>query len=686
MKRSFFVTGTDTGVGKTMAVYALALLLRDKGLDVGVMKPVQSGAAEDVSGGDAEFLRQRLGLKDGLNEINPYCAGEPLSPHVAFPRAGIRIDKKRLVEQFRSLQARHDILLVEGAGGLLVPLVGDYLTADLAAEFGSDLVVVARLGLGTINHTLLTVHEAGRRGLRVAGVMFSDAAGARRGVAEKTNPLAIAGLSGLPVLGELPFLRRKDPSSVLAACRGKLDIRPLLRLPRPRTKELADLDRHYVWHPFTQMKDWVEDVPLVIDRAEGSYLIDTDGKRYLDGVSSLWVTVHGHNRREINSAVARQLVKLDHSTMLGLTSAPAVELAAKLVDIAPKGLSKVFYSDNGSTSVEVAIKMSYQYWQNTGRKKKTVICHLANSYHGDTLGSVSVGGIDMFHKVYRGLIFQAHQVDMPDCYRLPPGKKYPQYAFEAVDRFENYARKNRDRIASLVLEPIVQGAAGMVMWPEGILKRFEEICRKNDIFLVCDEVATGFGRTGKMFACEHEDVHPDIMCLAKGITGGYLPLAATLVSQRVYDGFVFPYRDMKTFFHGHTYTGNPLACAAALASLEIFRKERTLQRLRPKIAHLARGLKRFWDIPQVGDVRQRGFMVGIELVKDRGSQEPFPWADRVGARVCQRVRDYGVILRPLGNVIVLMPPLSISVREIDQLLDAARQAISDVVEPSFDHK
>lgn len=686
MKRSFFITGTDTGVGKTMAVYALALLLRAAGRDVGVMKPVQSGVAADGKGGDAEFLRTKLGLRDPLEEINPYSAREPLSPHVAFRRAGVRIDKDRLVAQFRRLQERHEAVLVEGAGGLLVPVTDDYLMADLAADLGLELIIVARPGLGTINHTLLTVSEAERRGLRVAGILFSDTVGSRRGIPEKTNPAAIHKLSGLPLLGTVPFLRRKGPSSVLSACRKRLDIRPLLDPVVSRTSELAGLDRKYVWHPFTQMQDWNREDPLVIDRAQGSYLIDTDGKRYFDGVSSLWVTVHGHNRREINAAVTRQLSKLDHSTMLGLANTPAVELAAELVRIAPPGLEKVFYSDNGSTAVEVAVKMSYQYWQNTGRRQKTMICHLANSYHGDTLGSVSVGGIDLFHRVYRGLVFRTHQVDFPDCYRAPAGKRYPQYAFEAVDRFGEFARKNRHKVAALVLEPLVQGAAGMIMWPDGILKRFEKICRDNDIFLICDEVATGFGRTGAMFACEHEDVRPDFLCVAKGITGGYLPLAATLVTQRVFDGFVFPYRDMKTFFHGHTYTGNPLACAAALANLELFRQERTLDKLALKIRRLASGLKRFRDIPAVGDIRQRGFMVGIELVRDRKTKEPFPWEERVGARVCRRVRDYGVILRPLGNVIVLMPPLSMSVAEIGHMLAATRQAIVDVTEELGDKK
>jgi len=450
---------------------------------------------------------------------------------------------------------------------------------------------------------------------------------------------------------------------------------------QPRiVRELANLDKQYVWHPFTQMQDWLKSEPLVIDEARGVWLKDTAGRRYIDGVSSLWVNVHGHGKKEIKRGDPPAVGEARPFDDAGLSNTPAVRLAEQLVQIAPRGLEKVFYSDNGSTAVEVAIKMAYQYWQNQGRVKKTKIAHLANSYHGDTLGSVSVGGMDLFHKVYRKLIVKTISVDFPDCYRAPAGKKFPDYAFECVDRMEKMFRHQRHEIAAFVAEPIVQGAAGMIMWPKGILRRMAEICRANDILFIADEVATGFGRTGKMFACEHENVSPDFMCLAKGITGGYLPLAATLSTKKVFDGFVFPYKDQKTFFHGHTYTGNPLCCAPALANLEIFEKERTIQKLQPKIKYLAKRLKEFYRLPHVGDVRQRGFMVGIELVRDKKAKEPYPWEDRVGARVCEEVRKHGVILRPLGNVIVLMPPLSISMTELDQLLDVTKWAIERVTQ------
>ncbi|OGX06649.1 MAG: adenosylmethionine--8-amino-7-oxononanoate transaminase [Omnitrophica WOR_2 bacterium GWA2_47_8] len=430
-----------------------------------------------------------------------------------------------------------------------------------------------------------------------------------------------------------------------------------MKADRPAlTRQFRKWDKEYIWHPFTQMKDWLEDEPLVIDRADGCYLIDTDGNRYLDGVSSLWVNVHGHRRKEIDAALNEQINKLSHSTLLGLANTASIELAQKLVEIAPGGLQKVFYSDNGSTAVEVALKMSYQYWQNTGRANKKMIVHLANSYHGDTLGSVSVGGIELFHKVYRDLIFKTISFD----------------TLNDLDKLEELFEKSHEEMAAFIVEPLIQGAAGMLLWPQHALRRIRELCTKYEILLIADEVATGFGRTGKMFACEHESVHPDILCLAKGLTGGYLPLAATLTKKKIFDGFLFDHKEQKTFFHGHTYTGNPLACAAALANLKIFEKDNTLKKLAPKIEFLRDGLRAFRDLSHVVEVRQLGMMVGIEL-------GPFAWEERMGVKVCQKARERGVILRPLGNVIVLMPSLVISIEELKFLLDTIRWAIEEVL-------
>lgn len=439
-----------------------------------------------------------------------------------------------------------------------------------------------------------------------------------------------------------------------------------------RHRTLLAQDEAHVWHPFTQMQAWKGDEPLVIERAEGNELIDVLGNRYLDGVSSLWVTVHGHRKARIDEAVIAQLGKIAHSTLLGLASVPSIELATKLVKIAPKGLTKVFYSDSGSTAVEIAVKMAYQYWALKGRPEKRRFVALEEGYHGDTVGSVSVGGVDLFHKIFKHLLFDVERIPTPYAYRSPHGSAAGARALEVAEKlFEEKASE----LAALVIEPLVQGAGGMLMQPPGFLAALEKLCRKHDVLLICDEVATGFGRTGKMFAVEHEGVTPDLFCVAKGITGGYLPLAATLTTERVYEAFLGDVAEKKAFFHGHTYTGNPLACAAAIANLELFEEEKTLERVQPTIAVLTEKLAEIAELRHVGEVRQRGMMVGIELVRDRRTKEEYPYGERIGFRVTQEARKRGVVLRAMGGVVVLMPPLSLSLEETRRLGDVVRESI-----------
>jgi adenosylmethionine-8-amino-7-oxononanoate aminotransferase len=438
-----------------------------------------------------------------------------------------------------------------------------------------------------------------------------------------------------------------------------------------RTEELLKLDVAHLWHPFTQMQQWPQDEPLVIERAEGNWLIDTEGRRWLDGVSSLWVTVHGHHKRELDDAVRAQLEKVAHSTLLGLSSVPAIELAAKLASVAPAGLGRVFYSDSGSTAVEVAVKMAYQYWQLTGRPEKRRFLALEEAYHGDTLGAVSVGGIEMFHERFRHLLFPVERLATPHAYRWQGA----DVLNDSLAQVERVLSEKGETLAAFVVEPLVQGAAGMLVQPPGWLAGVAELCQRYEVLLVCDEVATGFGRTGTMFACEQEGVRPDLMAVAKGLSGGYLPLAATLATERIYHAFLGRFAEAKTFFHGHTYTGNPLACAAALANLEVFEREQTLEKMKPAMATLAKGLERIAELPHVGDVRRKGMMVGIELVKDRRTREPYEFEARKGFEVCQAARKRGVLLRPLGNVVVLMPPLSLKVEEATLLVDAVAEAI-----------
>jgi adenosylmethionine-8-amino-7-oxononanoate transaminase len=439
-----------------------------------------------------------------------------------------------------------------------------------------------------------------------------------------------------------------------------------------RSRRLRKDDRRYVWHPFTQMFDWLRERHPIIERGRGSTLIDVDGRRYLDGVSSLWVTLHGHRNRLIDQAVRAQLDRIAHTTFLGLSHPQAIELAGALVRIAPPGLTRVFYSDNGSTAVEIALKMVFQYWQQRGARyhRKTRFIAFEDSYHGDTLGAVSVGGIDLFHRIYRPLLFPTWR--LPSPYRPPWARARRP---DPLGRLESILRRRHGEVAALIMEPLVQAAGGMLPSPPGFLSAVRSLCSRYNVLLILDEVATGFGRTGTMFACEQEGVAPDLLCLAKGITGGYLPLAATLTTQRVFEGFRAPYGEKKTFFHGHTYTANPLACAAALANLRCFERQRTLERLQPKIARLRRELESIRALPHVGDVRQVGFMVGIELMLDPARGRPYPYEAKVGIRTILEARRRGLIIRPLGNVIVLMPPLSVSERELSRMVRIVRDSI-----------
>jgi adenosylmethionine-8-amino-7-oxononanoate aminotransferase len=448
--------------------------------------------------------------------------------------------------------------------------------------------------------------------------------------------------------------------------------------PEARTLALREMDLAHLWHPFTQMRLWPGEPPLVIARGEGNWLIDSEGKRYLDGVSSLWVTVHGHCHPEINAAIAAQLTALDHSTLLGLAHAPAIELAGRLAAITPAGLTRVFYSDSGSTAVEIALKMAFQFWQQSGRPEKRGFVSLEGAYHGDTLGAVSVGGIELFHQVYGPLLFPVRKLPQPHCRRCRLGLTYPACDLACAQSLEPLLAAHASEICALIVEPKVQGADGMIVQPKGYLKRLEQICRRHEVLLICDEVATGFGRTGALFACELEDVAPDFLCLGKGLTGGVLPLSATLASERVYEAFLGEFQEFRTFFHGHTYTGNPLACAAALASLDLMERNQVVANLAPRIAQLTTGLAEIAKLPHVAEVRQQGMMVGIELLADVAADRPYPPELRLGHRVIMACRQRGVIIRPLGDVIVLMPPLASTEEEIALLLTATAEAISEV--------
>lgn len=443
---------------------------------------------------------------------------------------------------------------------------------------------------------------------------------------------------------------------------------------KPTNDDLRAWDRRHHWHAFTQMAEYE---PLIIERAEGCRLIDVDGREYLDGASSMWCNIHGHNHPRINAAIREQLDRVAHCTALGMGSDTTVRLAKRLADLAPGNLEHVFFASDGSSAVEVALKMAFQYWRQCERPKphKTKYLALCEAYHGDTLGSASVSGIARFHALFKPLLFDVIRAPLPDPRRLPAGTS----AAEATDHFlgeiESLLRLHHDELAAVVIEPLVQCAAGMVMHPPGFLRGLRELTRSHEVLLIADEIAVGFGRTGRMFACEQEEVVPDFLCLGKGLSGGYLPIAATLTNDTIYNAFLGKFHESRTLHHGHTFSGNPLACAAALASLDVFDEEQTLTNLQPKIARLGEHLCRLAEHPHVATARQRGMIGALELTPNKSSGHPYPAEERRAWRVCREAMAHGVWIRPLADVLYVMPPLAISVDELDYLMRTLEAAI-----------
>ncbi|WP_412103603.1 adenosylmethionine--8-amino-7-oxononanoate transaminase [Rossellomorea aquimaris] len=429
-----------------------------------------------------------------------------------------------------------------------------------------------------------------------------------------------------------------------------------------------------MWLPFTQMKDYDEN-PLVIESGEGVYLRDIHGNEYLDGYSSLWLNVHGHRNEEINQAIKDQLDKIAHSTLLGATNVPSILLAEKLVSLSPESLKRVFYSDSGATSVEIAIKMAYQYWQNKGRPEKQKFITLQNAYHGDTVGAISVGKVDIFHRVYKSLMFESFVAPFPDVVHHPDLSTEEEVRDQALSELETIFQEHHHEIAGMTVESLIQGAGGMNIMPKGYFKGVEQLCRKYEILLIVDEVATGFGRTGKMFAVEHEGVQPDIMTVAKGITGGYLPVAATLTTEEMYEAFYDDYTSLKTFFHGHSYTGNQLGCAAALVNLEIYERDDLIGKVQKKVDIIKSLLAPLKNHPHVSSIRQLGMICGIELIEDKDSKKSFPWEDRVGYWTTIKMRELGMLTRPIGDTIVFMPPLATTEAELQKMVTIMTEAI-----------
>ncbi|MBI4666403.1 MAG: adenosylmethionine--8-amino-7-oxononanoate transaminase [Nitrospinae bacterium] len=677
-----FVTGVDTGVGKTVVAGGLAAALKSQGLNVGVLKPVETGVTQPDTG-DAVCLAKMAGLDGFVEDVAPYRLKTPVSPYHAGLEEGVAINLDVIEQAYLKMAGGRDFVVVEGAGGILTPLTREDTVASIAVKLNLPVIIVTHSKLGYLNHTLLTIRAVEDMGLDIVGIIFCDG---EKGAAVKPDIRLIEELTGAPVLGHLPFVERvDDPQSMAKAFIENVDLDLITSAARlkadwpGRQKTLEQMDKGHVWHPFTQMKDWLGKPVTFIESGHGLAVRDISGREYLDGFASYWCNVHGHGEKNINRAIRRQLGKIAHSTFLGFSSAPAVELAGRLVELAPAGLEKVFYSDDGSTAVEVAVKMSYQYWkQKEPDSQRNRFLALSSAYHGDTVGAMAVGGIDLYHAAYRELLPEVDFIPAPYCYRCPYGLSKPLCEMFCAAQLEKKLDENPGRYAAFIIEPVVQCPAGIITSPEGFLSRVAGACKKHSTLLIADEVATGFGRTGKMFACEHESVLPDIMTLSKSITSGVMPFAATLATREVFDAFLGDYAGKKTFFHGHTYTGNQLGAATALANLRLMEERGMVEMVRQRGELLGALLEKFYNLPAVGDIRRIGLISGVELVKDRATAEPFPWEERVGVKICEDVLRRGVILRPLGNVIPVFPAMAVSENELKKITGALYDSIAAV--------
>ena len=445
-------------------------------------------------------------------------------------------------------------------------------------------------------------------------------------------------------------------------------------------QQLIELDRQHVWHPCTQEKDHETLPPIPISHGDGVYLVDVDGKRYIDGVSSWWVNLFGHNNPRLIKALHDQAAKVSHHIFAGFTHEPAVTLARRLAELTPGSLNKVFFTDNGSSAVEAALKMSFQYWLQNGKPGKHKFVSLSDAYHGETVGALSVGGIDLYRKVYRPILLDGHQVSAPDCYRCPYNLERHSCDAECIAPLEQTLQQHAQEIAGVIIEPLIQGAAGMRIYPPIYLRKLRELCSHYDVHYIADEIAVGFGRTGKMFANQHAGVAPDLMCLSKGITAGTLPLAVVMCGDEIYEAFYDDYETLKAFFHSHSYSGNPLACAVANEVLNIFEDENVLEALQPKQQLLDHYAEQFTALEHVGEFRRCGMVAAVEMVADREHKTPYPWQERRGYQVFRNALAKGALLRPLGNVVYFMPPLSISSAELTRLLDIAHESIEAITQ------
>ncbi|MBV8526866.1 MAG: adenosylmethionine--8-amino-7-oxononanoate transaminase [Candidatus Dormibacteraeota bacterium] len=649
-----------------MVAAAIAGALQRRGLRVDALKLVATGVERGTAGEDAELLATATGHSAPDSVLATFAL--PRSPRAAAAAEGASIDVDGLIARVRERANDADVLVLEGAGGILVPLTSAHTIADVLRSLDADTVIVGRAGLGTINHCALTVTVARERGLRVAGVILSDSEGVDAAFAAE-NAAQIATQCDVAVLGVIPrVVDTHDVERLAAACAAAVDLDRLLNSgdAAPHRARVMAADRAHVWHPFTQTGEWFDEEPPVIRSGEGCWLIDENGRRYLDGVASLWANVHGHAHPVLDRALHEQVGRVAHSTFLGQTHAPGALLAEELAQVTPRGLSRVFYSEAGAAAVEVALRIALLAQQRRGHIARTRFLSLEEAYHGDTAGSVSVGRSEPFHRGLDPLLFDAVRVPAP----------HHAGEDESLRALEDILGEEGDTLAAFIVEPRMQGAAGMLPHSDGWLAAAVGRARSAGLVVICDEVATGFGRTGDLFACGGAGVEPDILTLGKALSGGYLPLSATVVAESLFELFTGPYAEHRTLYYGHTYSGNPLACAVARASLALFASEHTVERGRELAATLSRELAQLETLPLVHEIRRRGVMAGVELRDESGT--PFAPALRMGRRVTLAARRRGLIVRPLGDVVVINPPLVMSAAEAARLAAILGESLREV--------
>lgn len=656
----YFITGTDTGVGKTLAAAAVLARLRESGLDAVPCKAVQTGCTADEPNPDLDLCLRLNGLT-AEPEMAPYRFALPASPHLAAAREGRRIDLDTLVATIRRLRGRHDAVVVEGAGGVLVPLDDEATMLDLMVALALPVLLVARPGLGTLNHTLLSVAQLRGAGLTVAGILFSDADGAPWGEIEQDNLATLAARTRVPFVSVLPHL--PDGLSPAEFRERTAEALAPLRPEPPGSASAAVLwrrDQASLWHPFTRHSaQRGEPFPIIV-RGAGCHLLDAHGRRWLDAISSWWAVNLGHSHPRLVSAIAQQAGRLQHSILGNLSHAPAIELAHRLVELFPDPRRRVFYASDGACANEAALRLAVQHQHNLGRPDKHGFVAFREGYHGDTLGAVSVGFLDSFHEAYRPLLFPVAQAEPPLCAGSPLTAAWHSDDFAPYERM---IESQAHLLAAVIVEPLCQGAAGMRMYPPGFLSDLADCCARHDVLLIVDEIAMGYGRTGRMFAFEHAGIDPDIVTLGKGLSGGCLPMSAAVVKERIFASFDDTRVD-HTFYYGHTFAGNPLAAAAALACLDVYEEQGIVAQAAAMGESLAACLAPLAERPGVSNVRSLGLVGAFDLPSAAAAQS-----------VRRKLLEQGVLLRPLGTTVYVAPPLVIGEELLRELVETVAGAL-----------